>query len=66
MAQRHNISRISALLQGRTRRRSVPVSLVCPACGKPLSAADHAVLLGGNPHHAGCVLYRPRLTAERG
>jgi hypothetical protein len=42
------------------------MNMVCPACGEPLSAADHAVQFGGSPHHAGCVLYRPRLSAERG
>jgi hypothetical protein len=58
-------SKISALLAGRARRRPAQVSLVCPACGESLTAADHAVQLAGNPYHAGCVLYQPRLGAGR-
>jgi hypothetical protein len=34
---------------------------LCPACGEPLAAADHAVLKGGSLYHAGCVLYQRRV-----
>jgi hypothetical protein len=61
MPNRPQSSRISALLSGKSRRRRPTYGdAVCPACGEPLAAADHAVFLGGNPHHAGCVLYRSR------
>jgi hypothetical protein len=65
MTNRQNSSRFAALLQGRSRRRRPPhASSVCPACGEPLAAADHAVMLDGNPYHAGCVLYQRRLAAQ--
>jgi hypothetical protein len=65
MPNRQTNSRISALLQGRSRRRRPPhTSEVCPACGEPLTAADHAVLVEGAPHHAGCVLYRHRVAGQ--
>jgi hypothetical protein len=41
------------------------MNMICPACGEPLSTADHAVMRDGNPYHAGCVLYQPRLGAGR-
>jgi hypothetical protein len=67
MPNRHNSSRISALLSGKSRRRRPTYShIVCPACGEPLAAADHAVFQGGAPYHAGCVLYRPRVSPGAG
>jgi uncharacterized protein with PIN domain len=65
MPHRQNNSRIAALLHGRNRRRRTSPSLeVCPSCGEPLVAADHAVLLEGAPHHAACVLYRGRVAGQ--
>jgi len=64
MPSRPQSSFISALLPGRNRkRRPLSDGAHCPACGGPLAAADHAVFLGGNPYHAGCVLYRPRASS---
>jgi hypothetical protein len=61
MPNRPPSSRISSLLSGRSRRRRPTYNdTVCPACGEPLAAADHAVFLGGDPYHAGCVLYQGR------
>jgi hypothetical protein len=64
MPSRPQNSLISALLSGRNRRRRPALSSsVCPACGEALAATDHAVMLAGNPYHAGCVLYRRRVSA---
>ncbi len=65
MPSRPHNSRISALLSGKNRRRRPAYdNAVCPSCGEPLAAADHAVFLGGNPYHAGCVLYQPRISSS--
>jgi hypothetical protein len=61
MPDRPQSSRLSGLFRDRGRkRRSLPTLSLCPACGEPLAAADHAVLKGGSLYHAGCVLYRRR------
>lgn len=63
MPNRPQSSLISSLLPGRNRkRRALPSGVHCPACGEPLAAADHAVVKGGSLYHAGCVLYRPRVS----
>jgi len=36
---------------------------VCPSCGEPLAATDHAVFMSGSAYHAGCVLYQRRVRA---
>jgi hypothetical protein len=65
MPNRSQSSLISSLLAGKHRkRRSLPGGMHCPACGEPLAAADHAVVKGGSLYHAGCVLYRPRVSAS--
>ena len=67
MPNRQPSSRISALLSGKSRRRRPAYEhAVCPACGEPLAAADHAVFQGGASYHAGCVLYRPRVSSSAG
>ncbi|HEY2603901.1 MAG TPA: hypothetical protein VGI67_20255 [Thermoleophilaceae bacterium] len=63
MPNRAQSSLISVLFPNRARkRRQLPSASLCPACGEPLAAADHAVLKSGGLYHAGCVLYRPRVS----
>jgi hypothetical protein len=67
MPNRSHSSRISALLSGKSKRRRPAYMLdVCPSCGEPLAATDHAVFLGGSAYHAGCVLYQRRVRAGAG
>jgi hypothetical protein len=64
MPNRSHNSRISSLLSGKTKRRPRDYMLqVCPSCGEPLAATDHAVFMSGSAYHAGCVLYQRRVRA---
>jgi|SwirhisoilCB3_FD_contig_101_577558_length_253_multi_2_in_0_out_0_1 hypothetical protein len=64
MPHRSHNSRISSLLSGKTKRRPRDYMLqVCPSCGEPLAATDHAVFMSGSAYHAGCVLYQRRVRA---